>query len=171
MMDIILVTTSLLLGGVIGWLISRYYYRKQTRQLIDPAPQIGGFHQALMELHDLSLEREDKELEKGIKKLIVTMLHTRMRVLDSVASGRLLLAMIDDLRASEDKDKIVTDLNELGAMIKSISSGLGEIGNEFDSLHEVGEQIYGKKFQFTSEEFDKFLVDPQNSRRPPKQNK
>ncbi len=174
-MDIISLVMSFV-SLVVGWLISRHYYQRQTKEQINPIPYIQEVNTSVkevntnvLELHSMAMERQDAELQRGVKSLVMSLVFSRNRVLNSLVPPIMLLGMIDKILKADNKDQVeaqLTELKELEPIIKNAIRGLGEAGHEYDGLMETAEQISGKKFadMFTTEEVDQLLTNPQMSR-------
>ncbi|MCA1566829.1 MAG: hypothetical protein LC803_14530 [Acidobacteria bacterium] len=158
---------SIIASVAATWAFAHYYYRKQSQEQINPIPFIKGVHDAVLELNGMAIERQDAELQRGIKKLVVAMLYSRNRGINSIVTARLLLSMIDDLRKTESEDGLKTQLNEWGPNIERAMTRLGEACQEYDELMATVKEISGKNLEdmFTEKEIDQILVNPLNWKR------
>lgn len=151
-----------LLGAVVGWAITHYYYRKQIKEQINPIPHIQGVHEAVLAVYGISIERQDAELQRGIKTLVLSLLESSNNVLNVVGSARLLLAMIEDCRKLENKEQMDKALKELDHLIPRINKNLLLVSEEYRELFKLAQQITGKDLSsiFTKEEFMELLRKP-----------
>jgi hypothetical protein len=156
-----------ILGIIVGWLVTHYYYRRQIKEQINPLPHIQGVHQAVLEIYGMAIQRQDTELQKAVRTLVIEMLHTRNRVLNSLVPAAFTFMYVNDLYKLEDGMEIKNKLNELEPSVIKAQKRLSEAGHEYDGLIETVEKIAGKKVSemFTEEEFIEILRDPRNSSR------
>lgn len=168
-MEILLAIVSALIGIV----TTHYYYKRQTKEQVNLIPYIREVNTSLLELHGMTMERQDAELQRGVKTLVMSMLFSRHRVINSIVPSMMLLKMVDELLKSENEDQRkaqLAELNELAPIIKNTIGKLSEAGHEYDGLQETAEEISGKKFldMFTTEEVRELFKNPKMFKRSPK---
>ncbi len=159
-MEILLLIVSALIGVV----TTHYYYRRQMREQVNPIPHIKSVSDTLSELYGMAIQRQDEELQKGIKKLVVSMIHARIRTLNVVSVALLVLGKINQLIKHENEE-LVMRLKELEPYVERAMKHLTQTGKEFDGLEQIAQKIAGRKLtdMLTEEEIDKILCDPQNN--------
>lgn len=155
-----------ILGLFGGWLVTHYYYKRQMKEQVNPLPQIRGVHNAVLELYGLSLQRQDDELQRGIRTLVIEMLHTRNRVMNALVPASFTLGFVTDLYKVEDEE-LERKLKELEPSVQTALKRLSQVSHEYDGLIEAAEKITGMKVadMFTYEEVIKILQDPRSSKR------
>jgi hypothetical protein len=158
---------SIIFSVVATWLFAHYYYRKQSKEQINPIPHIKGVHEVVLELYGMAIDRKDTKLQEVVKRLITAMLFTRNRVVNSIIPASFTLMMIDDACKHESEDEMRAKLKEIEPMIMSARKRLTEVGEEYDGLFATTQTISGVKVgeMFTDEEFKQILRDPRNQSR------
>jgi hypothetical protein len=165
-MDILIGVVGIVIGGLISWVISYYYYKKQIKEQINPLPHIKGVHEAVLELVGISIERQDAELQRGIKTLVLALLESSNNVLNAVGATRMLLGMIEDSRKLEDKEQMDLALKELDHLVPRFNTSLLQVSDEYRDLFKLAQEITGKDLSsmITQEEFMELLRKPKKNR-------
>lgn len=135
-------TIGIVVGAVLSWALTHYYYRKQLREQINPLPQITELSHAVHEVLDVAEIRNDKELEAKMKRLVVALTQSRVRVLNMISTTRLFLHL---LISEHEKGTVVDFLNEKGGDIaKTVMEKLQSVNSEYEDVTTLADQQVGK---------------------------
>ncbi len=85
-MEILLTIAGIAVGGIISWVLSHHYYKRQTKEQVNPIPYIKEVNTAVLELYGMTMERQDVELQRGVKTLVMSMLFTKSELTTFVHS-------------------------------------------------------------------------------------
>lgn len=163
---LITLASGIIVGGAVSWILSRYYYKKQVKEQVNPTPHIKAVNTAVLELYGMAVQRQDGELQKAVKQLVIEMLHTRNRVLNKVVPAQFVITWVREINSSNKGDEI-QQLKELEKYMETAQNNLIKVGYEYDGLIEVVEQVAGQQVvkMFTYEEFKEILRDPRSASR------
>ena len=136
---------SVVISIIATWVVAHYYYRRQTREQINPMPQLQEVHRALIELYGVAIDRKDEQLQKLIKRLVIEMVNTRVRILNKLSAPLLFLAMIKDALKPGKEEALESLMPHLPSSVEMSVNSISGIADEFDASLRVAEEIAGKK--------------------------
>jgi hypothetical protein len=103
---------GVVLGGLISWGLSHYYYRRQIKEQVNPIPYIQEVNHAIVELYGLAIERSDDELKKNVRSLIEAMESYLDRMADDLTVAVLALDWIVRYNKPESQQRLLSVLQE-----------------------------------------------------------
>jgi len=127
-------------GFILSWVLAHYYYRRQIKEQINPIPHIEKLDKALSDFLALAKLRNDKELESKIKKVIIALYHTQLRLRESLS---LPIGMLGLLLNRHKEGKAIELLTESKHLFESALRELNLSCSAYDELVESTTKLFG----------------------------
>lgn len=147
---------GIIVGCIFSWVVAHYYYKRQTKEQINPLPHIKGVHDVVLELYGMAIEQKDEEVQRRLKELVVSMIQVRIRLMNRLTPTAFLIAEIEKAHKTEDYEQLKDYLNETADILQRIKETFSELGKEYDVMLDVAAKILGKPLGklFNEQEID-----------------
>jgi hypothetical protein len=132
---------GIVVGGLISWALSHYYYRKQTKAQINPIPYIQEVNRAIVELYVLAIQRSDEELKKNVRNLVEAMETYVIKMADDLTLATLTLDLIVRANIPGNEQKLLSNLKRWNPRLVQSRDRLQEVYKGYIELRQTAKML------------------------------